>query len=148
MRDRSHIHMVMNSMLNETRKDWGTKFFCCTFQIFPLYFLISYAFYELLKMILSHQPCVCMHRLTWWMKMQDIDLSMIGNQCTEGWNKMICTNLSVPAEGFATIFLSSWEHDRDFLTKSGRKRLTVSKAGDIKEVQRLKLGCFFDIHKR
>lgn len=92
--------------------------------------------------------CVCMHRLTWWMKMQNIDLSMIGNQCTEGWNKMICTNLSVPAEGFATIFLSSWEHDRDFLTKSGRKRLTVSKAGDIKEVQRLKLGCFFDIHKR
>lgn len=51
---------------------------------------------------------------------------------------MIHTHLSVPAEGFSAIFCSSWEHDTEFLMKSGRKRIAVSEGGDIKEVQRLK----------
>lgn len=86
------------------------------------------------------------------MKMQNAHLSAvklmllkaIGSESRDGWNKMIHTHLSVPAEGFSTLFCSWWEHDREFLNKSGRKR--IAKRGDLKEVQRLKFG-FFDIAK-
>lgn len=86
------------------------------------------------------------------MKMQNKHLSTvklmllkaIGSESTDGWNKMIHTHRSVPAEGLSTIFCSWWEHDREFLNKSGRKR--IAKRGDLKEVQRLKFG-FFDIAK-
>lgn len=35
-----------------------------------------------------------------------------------------------------------------FLTKSGRKRIAVSKGGDMKEMQRLKLDDFFFISSK
>lgn len=58
--------------------------------------------------------------------------------------------------GVFTIYLfihlftisSALEHDTEFLTKLGKIRLTTSEGGIIKEEQRLKSGCFFDIHEK
>lgn len=46
---------------------------------------------------------------------------------------------------FLTTSSSSRELDREFLTKLG---LTISEGGNIKEKQRLKCACFFDIREK
>lgn len=43
---------------------------------------------------------------------------------------------------------SALEHDIEFLTKLGKIRVTRSDGGNIKEEQRLKSGCLFDIHEK
>lgn len=159
--------------MNEMQTDWGTThFFPTPLKIFPLHFLISPEFYKLWRRIppphlpITAKPrCVCMQKLGWWMemKMQKIDLSpvewlllkVIGNQCTDGWNKMIHTHLSAPAEGFSAIFqagnmtesfwLSQEERELQYLKEETWKTCRDSSLDDFLILPKEKMGAILEM---